>query len=187
MRRALYLKARWAVRHMALANPLLDFDDLVFVKRAPGTFTHMSDQNYGWFSRPGGGLFVLEKFKSDHPTLRCLTTALPEGSVLSPDVSYDAKKVVFAHCRHYPTLAGEPDKLNKDNVPEDAFYHLYEVGLDGSGLRRLTHGKYDDFDARYLPTSELSRSPGVRPRSPRRLAIDLPCRLVAPLHKLMVN
>jgi hypothetical protein len=155
VRRAMYLKARWAVRRMALANPLLDFDDLVFVKRAPGTFTHMSDQNYGWFSRPGGGLFVLEKFKSDHPKLRCLSGALPEGSVLSPDLSYDAKKVVFAHCKYYPGLREEPDKLNKNNVPEDAFYHLYEVGLDGSGLRRLTRGKYDDFDARWLPNGEI--------------------------------
>ena len=37
---------------------------LVLVKRVPGTFTHMSDQYYGWFSRPGGGLYVLEDFKT---------------------------------------------------------------------------------------------------------------------------
>jgi len=154
-RRRLYLEARWAVRHLALANPLLDFDDLLFVKRVPGSFTHMCDQYYGWFSRPGGGLYILQGFKTDAPKLRCLTTQLPRGSVLRPDVSYDGKRVLFAHCKYYPGVAGEKNKLDKDNVPEDAFYHLYEMNLDGTGLRRLTRGKYDDFDGRYLPDGRI--------------------------------
>ena len=135
---------------MALANPLLDFDDLLFVKRVPGSFTHMSDKYYGWFSRPGGGLYVLEGFKTGQPR-RCLTEKFPPGSALRPDLSYDGKRALFAWCTFHPDLAGQPDKLDKSHVPEDAFYHLYEVHLDGTGLRRLTHGKYDDFDGRYLP------------------------------------
>ncbi len=154
-RRELYLRVRWAVRRMALKNPLLNFDDLVFVKRVPGSFTHMSDQNYGWFSRPGGGLFVLEGWKTDHPRLRRLAAELPEGSVLSPDVSYDGRRILFSHCKYYPGLANHPNKLDKRNVPEDAFYHLYEICADGTGLRRLTRGKYDDFDGRYLPSGEI--------------------------------
>ena len=43
---------------LALRNPLLDFDAILFVKSAPGQFPHMSDQFYGWWSRPGGGVFV---------------------------------------------------------------------------------------------------------------------------------
>jgi hypothetical protein len=121
----------------------------------PGQFTHMSDQYYGWWSRPGGGLYVLEDFKSDEPKLRCLTPDFPPGSVLRPDLSYDGTKVLFAYAKHYPGLKDQPDKLNKDNVPEDAFYHLYEMNLDGTGLQRLTHGKYDDFDGRYLPDGRI--------------------------------
>jgi hypothetical protein len=154
-RRQRYLEARWAVRRLALANPLLDFDDLVFVKRVPGSFTHMSDQYYGWWSRPGGGLYVLKNFKSASPELRCLTESLPSGSVLRPDLSYDGTRVLFAYCKFDPSVSGQPDKLDKDNVPEDAFYHLYEVNLDGSGLRQLTRGKYDDFDGRYLPDGRI--------------------------------
>ena len=60
-RRELYLRARDCLRRMALANPLLDFDDLLFVKRVPGSSAHMCDQYYGWFSRPGGGLYVLRR------------------------------------------------------------------------------------------------------------------------------
>lgn len=154
-RRQLYLRLRWAVRRMALKNPLLNFDNLVFVKRVPGSFTHMSDQNYGWFSRLGGGLFVLEGWKTDRPRLRRLAAELPEGSVLSPDVSYDGQRILFSHCKYYPGLANHPNKLDKRNVPEDAFYHLYEIRADGTGLRRLTRGKYDDFDGRYLPSGEI--------------------------------
>ncbi len=154
-RRASYLKARWAVREMTLANPRLDFDDILFVKRVPGTFTHMSDQYYGWFSRPGGGLYVLEDFKSEQPTLRCLTADFEPGSFLRPDISYDGRRVLFAYCRHHRNLRFEQNKLDKSNVPEDAFYHLFEMNMDGTGLRQLTHGKYDDFDGRYLASGDI--------------------------------
>lgn len=153
--RAMFLDAHWTIRGLTLANPLLDFDDLLLVKRAPGSFTHMSDQYYGWFSRPGGGLYVLEDFKSDTPRLRCLTDSFSEGSFLRPDLSYDGRRVLFAYCRHYPGLSDEPNKLDKSNVPEDAFYHLYEMNLDGTGVRQLTYGKYDDFDGRYLPDDRI--------------------------------
>ena len=39
-----------------------DFDTLLFTKRVPGSFNHMSDQYYGWWSKPGGGIFLLRDF-----------------------------------------------------------------------------------------------------------------------------
>ena len=155
-KRALYLRAHWAVREMALANPLLKFDSLLFVKRAPGMFPHMSDQHYGWWSRGGGGIYVLEKFKSANPRVRCLTSDMPEGSFISPDLSFDGKKFVFAYCQFHPGLADEKNKATKVNVPEDAFYHIFEMNLDGAGRRQITHGKYDDFDPRYLPNGDIA-------------------------------
>lgn len=154
-REALLLRARAATRALALANPLLDFDRLLFVKRVPGSFSHMSDQNYGWWSRPGGGIYILDGFRSDTPGLRCLTESFPPGTFANPDLSYDGTRVVFAYCRYYPDLAAKPDKLDKASIPEDAFYHVYEMGIDGTGLRQLTTGRYDDFDARYLPSGEI--------------------------------
>jgi len=164
IKRELYFRARRAVRKMSFANPLLDCDDLLFVKRTPAwftvspgsrTYTHMCDQYYGWFSRPGGGMYVLKDFKSEQPTLRCLTDDLPPGNIIRPEISHDGTKVLFAHCKYYPDVHGIVDKLDKSKIPEDAFYHLYEMNLDGSGLRRLTQGKYDDFDGRYLPNGEI--------------------------------
>ncbi len=153
---AAYLRTRAIVRDLQLGHPLLhEFDDILFVKRIPCSFSHMSDQYYGWWSRGGGGIYVLEDYLSDSPRLRCLTEGWPLGSFLRPDLSYDGTKLVFAYCRYYPEVAGLPDKFNKANVPEDAFYHVYEMNLDGSGVRQLTRGRYDDFDARYLPNDEI--------------------------------
>jgi hypothetical protein len=175
-RQRLYFDVCRAVRGMALRNPLVDFDRILFVKRAPTAFPHVSDQHYGWFSRPGGGIYILEGFKTGNPRLRCLTADFAEGSFEGPELSYDGKRVLFAYCRYYPQVAGMA-KVDKDKLPADAFYNIYEMNIDGSGVaqasslspastgkmpvpprarwRRLTHGRYDDFDPRYLPGGEI--------------------------------
>ena len=154
-KKRLYLDLRWAVRRLALANPLLDFDTLFFTKRAPGSYSHMSDQYYGHWSRPGGGLFLLSGFRGGEPQLRDITPKLPLGSYLRPDLSYDGQRILFAWCRFYPHMRGMANKTDKKNIPDDAKYHVYEMNVDGSGLRQLTRGRYDDFDARYLPDGRI--------------------------------
>ncbi len=153
--RAEYMQARWAVRKMTLKNPLLDFDKILFVKQASPMFPHMSDQFYGWWSKPGGGIWVLEGFRGDEPQVRCLTADWPDGTFIRPDLSYDGKRVVFAYCKFYPHAAHVADKVKKEDLPEDVFYKIYEMNVDGSNVRQLTRGKYDDFDARYLPSGEI--------------------------------
>lgn len=152
--RSRYFAVRWAVRRLALLNPLLSFDRLLLVKRKPPLFPHMCDQYYGWWARPGGGLFVLEDFKGDRPRLRCLTADFPEGSFLRPDVCFQGRRVLFAFARHYPEVYSAV-KVNKPALPEDVFYKIYELDLEGGPARRLTHGRYDDFDARWLPNGEI--------------------------------
>ena len=154
-KRGLYLELRWAIRRIALSNPLLSFKEVFFAKRAPGSYSHMSDQYYGWWSRPGGGLFVLSGYTTDEPKVRSITPKLPQGSYLRPDLSYDARRVLFAWCRYYPQMRGMGNKTLKRKIPEDANYHVYEMNLDGTGLRQLTRGRYDDFDARYLPDGRI--------------------------------
>ncbi len=156
LERSLYLEACHSIRPMALKNPLLDFDRILFVKRAPGLVLCHCDEYLSWWSRPGGELCILEDFQSDCPRVRSLTRdLLPPGDVIRPDVSADGRRAIFGFCRHYPGLWRKPNKLDKAGIPEDAFYHLYEIDLDGSNLRRLTHGKYDDFDGRYLPDGRI--------------------------------
>ena len=89
-------------------NKLLDFDDIVFIKRSylPSGETqgnHMCDQYFGFHAIPGGGLFILKNAFSDKP--ECVNVLensictngkfkgnkLPEsGGYLSPDLSYDS-------------------------------------------------------------------------------------------------
>ena len=153
---AAYREVRWVLRELLLQDPLLDFDEILVTKRAPGIYNHMSDQYYGWWSRPGGGIYRLRDYQTDTPSLTSITDAFTEpGSFLRPTISYEGDTVLFAWARYYDGLANEPDKENKDNVPEDAFYNLFEMDLDGGSPRQLTRGKYDDFDGRYLPDDRI--------------------------------
>lgn len=153
--RELYLQAQHVVRGLALSNPLLNFDSILFVKRRPTRFPHMSDQYYGWWSQPGGGIYLLRGFRGAQPTVQCVTASWAPGNFLDPDISYDGRKVLFAYFRFYPHLVDVPDKTAKDKLPDDGFYHLYEMNADGSGVRQLTRGRYDDFDGRYLPDGRI--------------------------------
>ncbi len=150
-----YIDARWAIREAMLAHPLLDFDSIAFVKRVPTQFPHLSDQYYGWWTRPGGGVFVLDDFKSSKPTTRCLSTDFPEGNFLRPDLDFDGKRLLVAYAKFYPEVAEVQDKVTKPNMPEDSFYQLYEIDLDSGDARRITHGRYDDFDGRYLSDGRI--------------------------------
>jgi len=154
--RECYLECQWLGRHLLFQHPLLNFDSLLFAKRVPGSFNHMSDQYYGWWSRPGGGVYKLKDFKGKSPQAECLTNEFPEGgSFLRPMLSYKGDRLLFSWCNHYPHLQGEGNKLDKSRVPEDAFYHVFHMDLETGAVRRLTRGKYDDFDARYLPNGRI--------------------------------
>jgi len=60
------------------------------------------------------------------------------GSVRDPHVDYDGQSILFSY-----RPAGTD------------FYHLYEMRSDGSGLRRLTDGPWDDFEPCCLPDGDI--------------------------------
>lgn len=148
-----YQKVRWLKRRIALANPLLAFDRLLFCKRVPTSYSHLVMQYYGWRARPGGGLFVL-----DQPgwSLRCddlLAGQLDAGNVLEPRLSYDAQRIVFSFVR----CVGQefrPEEVT--NERDDGFYHVYSVNVDGTQLRQLTDGRFDDLMPTWLPDGGIA-------------------------------
>jgi len=56
------------------------------------------------------------------------------GCIRDPQVHYEGTKLIFAY-----------RKAGAHN------YSLYEMNVDGSGLRRITSGPYDDYEPSYLP------------------------------------
>jgi hypothetical protein len=57
-------------RAIAFSNPLLNFDEIVFIKRHRALFNHMCDQYYGMAATPGGGLYILSDAFGSNPSVR---------------------------------------------------------------------------------------------------------------------
>ena len=70
-----------------------------------------------------------------------VTTILEDktGSIRDPKVHYDARKILFSYRR------GGTGQ-----------FHLCEINVDGSGLKQLTDGIYDDLEATYLPDGGIA-------------------------------
>ena len=134
-------------RRMALSNPLADVGPLAFVKSVPSAMSHQLTQYAGRRARPGGGVFVLDRPGQSLQATR-LDHGLPVGSPLHLDVSWDGKRILFAHCETDPNAT-------EWTANPDQFYHLYEMSADGSNLRQLTDGRFDDFAPRYLPNGKI--------------------------------
>ncbi len=156
--RELYLRLRGLKREIVLANPLMNFGPLLFCKRVPTSYSHLVMQYYGWRARPGGGLFVLDNPGRSSACHDILAGKLCGGSVLEPRLSYDGKRIVFSYVEHagVDQTGKKFDQYKVINDADDGFYHIYEVNVDGSGLRQLTSGTYDDMMPTYLPDGGIA-------------------------------
>lgn len=146
--RVAYWRTRWLKRQIILSNPLMQFDKLLFCKRVPTSYSHLVMQYFGWRARAGGGIFILEKPGHSLACREILEGKLSTGNVLEPRLSYDAQRILFS----YVELGGKQfDPSRVDNSSDEGFYHIYEVRVDGTGLRQLTSGPYDDLMPNELP------------------------------------
>ncbi len=111
---------------------------VVFAVRLPGVDGHWY-ANFGYYApdpaakcyrAEGGALRLLHTRTGEARTL----FADPSGSIRDPQLSYDGRRVLFSY------LAAGTER-----------YHLYEIGVDGGGLRQLTDGDCDDIEPSYLP------------------------------------
>ncbi len=152
-RRLLYQRVRWLKRRIILANPLMDFGKLLCTKRVPTSYSHLVMQYFGWRARPGGGICILDEPGRSLACRDILDGKLSGGCVLEPRLSFDGKRIVFSYveCRE-----GGHDWKQLDNETDEGFYHIYEVNVDGTGLRQLTSGPYDDLMPTYLPDGGIA-------------------------------
>ncbi|MBI5383538.1 MAG: PD40 domain-containing protein [Verrucomicrobia bacterium] len=129
---------------------------LLFVKRHSYTGIHIYDTYYKW-PPGGGGIYVLENPQAPRaewkirPVIDPTTPGtLGEGVYTHPELSWDATKLLFC-------FKGKPD----------ASTCIYEIGIDGQGLRRVAnpaltcvsykgaHSGQHDIAPAYLPDGRI--------------------------------
>ena len=133
-----------ALRRRALvANPLVSGAPILFVVRQQYAKDHHNtgtDFQPGEVShsryRPGGALKVIDLAHDAKPRTLLATE---RGLIRDPDVHFDGRRIVFA--------------MRID--PNEAF-QIYEIAVDGSGLKRLTHSTpHTDIDPAWLPDDRI--------------------------------
>lgn len=98
-------------RRVSFANPLLDFNSIVFLKHNKEVRgeVHMVDQYLGFNAEKAGGVYVLDKAFTDQPAVRSLLAGRTvekgrlrgrrledAGGFISLDLDYDGQRVLFA-------------------------------------------------------------------------------------------
>jgi hypothetical protein len=179
-----FLKVCAVRREIALANPLLDFDSLVFTSHL-GLGRYLPLYKRGNYGREGvpdhrSGLYQVTGLKSGRPEFRDLL----EGAVVrdgryrgltlsnkdprwggravfnSLDLSYDGRRVLFpwgesGTSLHY-TEGTWGHKRPDYNRGGSLSFHLFCLDLDARTVSQLTDGHfYDDFHAVWMPDDRV--------------------------------
>lgn len=93
---------------------------------------------------PGGAMRIYNVNTGNINTL----IELKDGIVRDPELSFDGKKIIFS--------------MRKD---KDDFYHIYEINVDGSGMKQLTFAEgVSDIDPLYLPDGGIVFSSTRQPK-----------------------
>ncbi len=136
-----------------LDGPMAELEEIVFAVRVPGrdhwyvTFGNYADHSQYpkdrgfkkedgvyWGYAEGGRLCRLNMRTGK------LNTILEDmsGGVRDPQMHYDGKKILFSY--------------RKGGTHT---FHLYEINIDGSGLKQLTDGPDDDIEPTYCPDGSI--------------------------------
>jgi len=124
-----------------LEGPMAEVDEIIFAARQPGAGGHWYE-NFGYYAHDES--HKLYRAMGQLCSLNIRTGRLrvllddKEGSVRDPQVHYDGRVILFS-CR----------KAGSD------YFHLYEINADGSALRQLTDGPYDDIEPTYLSDGSI--------------------------------
>ena len=135
-------------REAALANPLLDFDDILCMFEQPGDARIVEQARASWVGHArGGGPMVIRDFKSDATVEKLLegvpVTAGPfagkelAGIFSGLELSFDAEQVLFAA------------------TTDSDVWRVFRFRRADKKLEQLTDGPWDDFDPCLLPSGRI--------------------------------
>jgi formylglycine-generating enzyme required for sulfatase activity len=149
-------------REALLANPLLDFDRLLLVKRKDGRSQQPPPSLAVPFINDFIGLLnglpanfqgnsVLREVPFDNE-IAVLSPVRPEGTLTT---LYRPPRAVFVgdvdlHC--------DADRLLFSSIGSHGRWQIFEIGADGRNLRQVTRGDEEDvdaYDACYLPDGRI--------------------------------
>ena len=134
-------------RDQSLINDLLaqGVEQVVLARRGPGrdvqahyyaNFGYSSIQPDHWLHAADGGQLLSLDLRTK--TVRTLLDD-PKGSVRDPKVHYDGKKILFSY--------------RKGGTHH---YNLYTINANGTDLKQLTHGPWDDVEPCWLPDDGIA-------------------------------
>ena len=98
------------------------------------SFGYPCDNPNRWMKHTRSRLVILELGTLKETEL----LADPQGGIRDACLSFDAQRILFAH---------RPAAENRN--------HLYEMNVDGTGLRQITRGDDDDIEPAYLPDGDI--------------------------------
>ena len=147
-RLALYQQTRWFTRSLALRDPEITGQPLVFMTRNR-FICQMLHEYMGYFYdyanvAGGGGIHVLEEPGYSLKTRELIAGRLPKGNFTTLTLSHDSRIIYFA-------FSERSEEKPAFTSPERKSFHIYAMAADGSNLRQLTSGVEDDFDPCPLP------------------------------------
>ncbi len=131
----------------ALDSPLATAQEIIFCTRSRYTDGHWyanigyycDDANkkaYAGNGQPDASVLYRYHLKTREKTVIFDARG---GGVRDPHVDYDGRTILFSY-----RPAGSD------------FYHLHEIQADGTGLRKLTDGPWDDIEACRLPDGDIA-------------------------------
>ncbi|MBP5509284.1 MAG: PD40 domain-containing protein [Kiritimatiellae bacterium] len=128
------------LRDKLLAGEYGTFDEIVFATR---TYTpehwyanfgyYCYDKSFTILNRQGRLAAYNLRTRSFRKILEDIA-----GSVRDPCVHYDGRTIVFSY------RPGDQER-----------YHLFTINADGTGLKQLTFGEYDDIEPAWLPDGDI--------------------------------
>ena len=116
----------------------LGFEEIVFAVRGSNPDDGHWYANFGYYAGDTNAKAYVDGAQlmklNIHTGQSFVLLSDPMGTIRDPVVDYDGESIVFSY--------------RKGGTES---FHLYEIQSDGSGLRQLTDGPYDDIEPCFLP------------------------------------
>jgi len=167
-RKTLFLEVCRLRRTIAMSNPLLNFDKIIFSACGMGIGvatnprvqrgSHWQYMGFQSMTMKGEGLIVLSDWKSGKPRIRNVFSKSQRAKRRfhsAFDLSYDAKDAVYAAQTFSKIDTPWPIKKTRGYDLGDGPTHVFKVRLDGSDPIKLTGKGYSNGFPAWLPGGRI--------------------------------